>query len=175
MRQHLGDEAGRALEPAGDVLRGGEEPRRLAERDAVELLHASSHRAILGRLAELPEVGAVELVGLPELVHEPDALLRVPDRVGGELGRHDHVDRASVGLRQVEQPPEERLRQHARAGIPLERDGDDLRLVPAGAQLVDEGIAEDLRPTVREGNLRPADGDPHGSEAAFRATRLAPW
>ena len=134
VRQHLGDESGGALEPARDVLRGGEEARRLAERDAVELLHLPPHRAILGRLAELAELGAVELVRLPELVDEPHALLRVANDVRGELGRHHHVDRAAVRLGQVEEPPEERLREHARARVPLERNRDDVRLVASRAQ-----------------------------------------
>ena len=64
-----------------------------------------------GVLAELPELGPVELVGLPELVDEPDDLVRVADRVGGELRRDDEVDRAALRLLEVEQPPDERLAQ----------------------------------------------------------------
>ena len=94
-----------------------------------------------GRLAELPELGAIELVRLAELMHEPHALLGVAHDVRGELRRHDEVDRLPVRLGQVEQPPEEGLREHAGARIPLERDGDDLRLVAARAQLVDERVA----------------------------------
>ena len=172
VRQHLGDEPGRALEPAGDVPRGGEEPRRLAERDAVELLHLAAHRAVLGRLAELAELGAVELVRLPELVHEPDALLGVADDVRGELRRDDHVDRAAVGLGQVEQPPEERLRQHAGARIPLERDRDDLGLVAARAQLADERVGEDLGAAVAR--KAPAACTRRSASSASASRREAP-
>ena len=47
MREHLGDEARRALEPARDVARGREEARRLAERGAIEILHLATDRAVL--------------------------------------------------------------------------------------------------------------------------------
>ena len=161
MGHHLGDEPRRPLEPPGDVLRRGEEPGCLAEPDPVELLDLPSNRAILRRLAELPEIGAVELVGLPELVHEPDALLRVPHEVRRELRRDDHVDALAVRLGQVEQPPEERLGQHACPGVPLERHRDAVRLVAACAQLLDERVAEDLHPAVRERHLGPDDRDPH--------------
>ena len=92
-------------------------------------------RAVLGRLGELAELGAVELVRLPELVQEPDDLVRVPDAVRRELRRDHEVDRAAVRLLEVEQPPEERLRQHPLAGVPLERHRDELGLVAALAQL----------------------------------------
>ena len=144
----------RSSRPA--TLRGGrEEPRRLAERDPVELLHLPAERAVLGRLAELAELGAVELVRLPELVHEPDALVRVADDVRRELRRDDEVDPPAVGLVEVEQPPEERLREHARARVPLERDRDEVGLVAARAQLVDELVGEDLGAAARERHLRP--------------------
>ena len=48
MWEHLGDEARRALEPAGDVARGREQARRLTERDAIEILHLAAQRAVLG-------------------------------------------------------------------------------------------------------------------------------
>ena len=163
MRQHLGDEARRALEPPGDVRGRREQTRRLAERDAVELLHLAAERPLLRRGAELAELGAVELVRLPELVHEPDALLGVADDVRGELRRDDHVDPAPVRLLEVEQAPEERLRQHARAGIPLERDRDEVGVVPPRAELVDELVGEDLGAAPRERHLGPQDRDPHAA------------
>ena len=46
-----------------------------------------------------------------------------------------------VRLRQVEQPPEERLGQHRVPGYHLNGTEHDLRLVPARAQLLDEGVA----------------------------------
>ena len=135
MGKHLGLEAGRRLEPRRDVARDREEARGLAERDAVEVLHLPSQRALLGRVAELAERRAVQLVRLPELVDEPHALLGVAYEVGRELRRHDDVDSPAVRLVEVEQPPEERLREDARAGIPLERNGDEIGLVLPGAEL----------------------------------------
>ncbi len=158
---HLGDEPRRALQPTGHVLRRGEQARRLAEPDPVELLNAPANRPVLRRLAELTEIGAVELVGLPELVHEPDALLGMPHEVRRELRRDDHVDPLAVRLRQVEEAPEEGLCEHPCPGVPLERNGDAVGVVPAGLQLPDERIAEDLDPAVRERHLGPDDRDPH--------------
>ena len=162
MRQHLGREPGRALETAGDVRRCREEPRRLAERDAVESLHLPPQRALLRAGAELAELRPVELVGLTELVHEPDPLVAVTDDVRRELRRDDEVDRPAVRLVEVEHAPEECLGEHARPGIPLERDGDEVGVVPAGAELLDELVREDLGAAASEGHLGPEDRDPHG-------------
>ena len=85
----------------------------------------------------------------------------MPDAVGGELRRDHEVDRLPVRLGQVDQAPEERLIEDARARIPLERDGDELDLVLAHAELVDELVGEDLGAPAHEGHLRRADGDPH--------------
>ena len=103
----------------------------LAERLAVEAVDGAARGAVLRRVGELPQLRAVELVRLPELVHEPDDLVRVADDVRGELRREHEVDRPPVHLLEVEQPPEERLREDARAGVPLERDGDEVGLVAA--------------------------------------------
>jgi hypothetical protein len=160
MRHHVGDDPRRALEPVGDVARGREDLPRLAQSDLVQLLHAAAQRPVLGRLPELTELRAVELVGLPELVHEPHDLVRMPDDVGGELGRDHEVDASPVGLVEVEQAPEERLGQHPLSRIPLERDADEVGLVPASSELRDEVVREDLDAAARERDLRPADGDP---------------
>ena len=78
-------------------------------------MHGAPRGALLGALAELAELGAVELVRLPELVQQPNDLVRMADRVRRELRRDHEVDRATVGLGQVEQTPEEGLREHALA------------------------------------------------------------
>ena len=144
-------EPGRALEPVGDVARGGEELARLAERALVELLDAAADRALLGRLAELAELGAVELVRLAELVDEPDDLVRVADDVAtGTWSRSRGRSRRPSASVEVEQPPEERLGQHALAGVPLERHGDEVGVVAALAQLGDEVVREDLDAAARE-------------------------
>src|SRR5207249_5335764 len=100
------------LEPVRDVAGRREQLPRLTERDAVEPLDRASRRSILGALAELAELCAVQLVRLAELVQEPDDLVLMPNGVRGELRCDHEVDRASVGLVEVEQPPEERLAEH---------------------------------------------------------------
>ncbi len=146
--------------------------RASPERDPVEPLDGELRRPVRGRLRELAELGSVEVVGLPELVHEPHDLVSVADPVRGELGRDHELD----GLRRVpvhvDEPPEERLVEHVGAAIPGERDGDELDLVTAQPELVGQLIRDDLRPAVDERNLRPADGDPHEcSSRAIRSSR----
>src|SRR5713101_3360454 len=45
---------------------------------------------------------------------------------------------------EIQEAPEERLREHALAGIPLERHRHELRLVPVLAERLDEAVREDL-------------------------------
>ena len=85
----------------------------------------------------------------------------MPDRVRRELRRDHDIDGTAVRLLEVEQPPQEGLRQHALARVPLERNGHELRLVAALAQLVDQALAEDLGASTDERHLGQADGDPH--------------
>ena len=161
VRKHLGGDARRALEPAGDVRRRREHLPRLAEALLVEPLHLAAERAVARGLGELPELRAVELVGLAKLVEQPHDLVGMAHAVRRELRRDDEVDAPAVRLRQVGEPPEERLRQHTLARIPLERHRHEIRLVAAGAQLPDELVREDLGAAAVERHLRSADGDSH--------------
>ena len=117
-RQHdLGVEAERVAQPVGDVLRDRERALGLAERAAVELVDLAARRAVDRALAELRELGAVEVVRLAELVHEPDALARMAHDVARELRRDQQVDLAPLDLLEVEHAPDERAaRARARAG-----------------------------------------------------------
>ena len=47
-------------------------------------------------------------------------------------------------------------------GYHLNGKRDEIGLVPAVAELVDEPVGEDLRPAPRERHLGPKDGDSHG-------------
>ena len=115
VRHDLRLEPGRVAQPPGDVAGGGEDLPRLAERRPLEREHAPPQRAVLRRLGELSERRPVHVPGLAELVDEPDHLARMPHRVRRELRRDHRVDRAAVRLVEIEQPPQERLRQHALA------------------------------------------------------------
>ena len=161
MRQHFGNETGGALEPLLVVARGREQLPGFTQDPEVESLDGAPRGAILVGLRELSELGPIELVRLPELVQEPDDLVRVPHGVRGELGGDDEVDGLSVGLGQVDESPEERLREHARPRIPLVRKRDQFCLVVALAQLRDEVVDEDLRPAAGERNLGGTDRNPH--------------
>ena len=161
-REHdLRVEPERGAQPVGDVLRDREALLGLAERSPVELVDRSSRRPVDRALAELRELGAVEVVRLTELVHEPDALARVAHGVARELRRDQQVDLAPLDFGQVEHAPDERALEHALAGIPLERHGDERRLVPALVQLLRQALREHFRAAVRERHLRMGDDDPH--------------
>jgi hypothetical protein len=161
MWEDFRDEARRPFEPARNIRGRREELRRLAQCQPIELLHPPPERTLLRRRAELSEVGAVELVCLAELVYEPDALFSVTDDVRRELRRDDDVDGPAVRLVEVEHPPEERLGEHPRAGIPLERHRDEVCVVAARTELGDELVREDLGSPPREGNLGAEDRDAH--------------
>jgi hypothetical protein len=83
------------------------------------------------------------------------------DGVARELRRDEEVDLASLDLLQVEHAPDERALEHALAGIPLERHGDERRLVVARVELLGQPLGEYLGTAVRERNLRVCDDDPH--------------
>src|SRR3954451_24263659 len=91
------------------------------------------------------------------------------DRVRGELRRDDEVDRAAVGLGEVEQPPQECLREQAFSRVPLVGNGNELGLVVALAELRDEVVVEDLCTAACERHLRRTDADPHPTSS--RGTR----
>ena len=161
VRHHLRGDSGRSLQAVGDIARSREHLPRLAQRDAIEALNRPARRALLRALTELAELRAIELVGLPKLVQQPHHLVGMTNGVRRKLRRDHELDRASVRFAQVEQPPEEGLGEHALARIPLVGNRDEVRLVPASAELADEVVREDLGPAALERNLRRADGDPH--------------
>src|SRR5204863_8615576 len=83
--EHLRLEAGGVAQAAGHDRRRREDLASLAERDSVELEHLAPNRAVLRRLGELSELGAIEVPGLPKLVQQPDDLARMPNDVRRKL------------------------------------------------------------------------------------------
>ena len=92
------------------------------------------------------------------------------DCVRRKLGCDHEVDRPSVGLVEIEQPPQECLAQDALARVPLVGHRYQVDVVVPRAELGDEVIGEDLGAAVLERHLRRADCDPH--RAASRCTRV---
>ena len=179
VRHHLRGDSRRALQAVGDVAGGCEHLLRLTQGHAIEPLDGPARSTLLRALTELPELGAVELVGLPELVQQPHHFVRMSDCIGGKLRRDGELDRASVGFTQIEQSPEKGLRKHALARIPLVGNGHEVRLVPASTKLADQIVGEDLGPAALERHLRCANGDPHlrpsrGTRASDRVPPLPP-
>jgi hypothetical protein len=85
----------------------------------------------------------------------------VADDVRRELRADHEIDPSAVDLVEIEQAPEQRLREHARARVPLEGDGHEVRFVAQPAQLLGQPLGEVFGATARERHLRSADGDPH--------------
>ncbi len=161
----LGVEPEVPLQPLGHIAGDRVAGPRLAERRPVEPVDRAPRRPVDRVGAELPELGSVQLVRLPELVHEPDDLVRMADDVGGELRPDYEVDRPAVHLVEVDHPPEERLGEDALAGIPLEGHGHESRLVAPRMQLLRQPLGEHLGAAVRERHLGTAHGDPHQRRA----------
>ena len=104
-RENFRVEAGRTVEPFADVVRGGEQLPSLAQNATVEGVNGTSRGPIFVRFAELPQLGAVELVRLAELVEKPYDLVRMPHCIARELGRDHEVDRPPVRLGQIDETP----------------------------------------------------------------------
>ena len=81
--------------------------RCASERRPVQPVHCASRGAVERLLPVLAELGAVEVVGLAELVDEPHHLVGMANDVGGELRPDHEVDRAALHLLEVEQAPDE--------------------------------------------------------------------
>jgi hypothetical protein len=71
----------------GRVLRVREDLPRLSEARGVRLGDQLPPARVLGPRGEVALVGAEPVVGLPELVDEPDDLVRVPHEVRRKLHR----------------------------------------------------------------------------------------
>ena len=112
----------------------------------------------------------VELVGLPELMHEPDDLVRMVDQVRRELRRDHEVRRRRAAGEQIDEPPHQPALEQPLVRPRLERHADDVRLVPASPELRDQLVREDLGASAHERLLRAADGDPH--TASLTGARL---
>jgi hypothetical protein len=96
------------------------------------------------------------------LVQYPEHLVGVGHQVGGELQPYHHVNRHAANLAQVEQAAGGHVRQDALGGVPLERDGDNLSLVPLGAQGIAQPLGVKLGPAADEGYLGGCNQDMHG-------------
>ena len=143
--------------------RGREHLARLAERDLVEPLDAAAGaRDPRADSPELAELGAVELVRLAELVHEPDDLVRVADAVGRELGRDTRSIGAPVGLGRGRASRQRNACVSTRSpGYHLNGTETMSASWPRARSCRDELVGEDLDAAARERHLRPADGDSH--------------
>ena len=103
----------------------------------VDSVNRPAGGAVERLLAELAENGAIEVVCLAELVHEPHDLVRMAHDVGGEFRGDEQVDRPALYVLEVEHPPDEGLGDDVLRRIPLERHSDELRFVVASAKLLD--------------------------------------
>ena len=72
-------------------------------------------------MGEVAVLGAAQFVRRAILVNEPGDLVGVPRKVGRKLRPDHEIDRASVALAEIEQPPGCGMRKDLLLRIPLER------------------------------------------------------
>jgi hypothetical protein len=162
--QRLGRDLEAVPQALGHVLRVGEDPLGLAERQAVAGVDQVANRRAVLLHREVAEVGMVpELVGRAVLVDQPHDLAVVRREVRRELQRDHGVDAHPVGLGDVERTPHRHLVHDLRREVPLARDRHDLGVVPRIAQRLRERLGVDLGAAADERGLGIEHRDPHGA------------
>ena len=160
MVQRLGRHAVETLQAPGRVGRDGVTSPALAQHVAVERVDPLAQPHVQVGMVEVAVFGAAQVVRRPVLVHQPDHLVRVADEVRRELRGDDQIHRCTVALAQIEQPPRGGVGQDFVLRVPLERHADDVRLVPGGAQPIDQRAHQQFGPPGHEGHLRLAHENP---------------
>ena len=111
MVERLGDQAVVLRQPRRGVARVAEQPLRFGQHLGVQPDQPIAQPDVGFGVGELAERGAAQIVNRAVLVEQPGHLVRMADEVGRKLGRDHRVDRLVVGLRQIDEPPERRLRE----------------------------------------------------------------
>ena len=70
-------------------------------------------------------------------MNEPRDLVGMADEIRGELRADDEIDRLAVGFAQIDQPPRRGMRENFALRIPLERNADELGLIPVARAAAD--------------------------------------
>jgi hypothetical protein len=83
----------------------------------------------------------------------------MPDEIRWKFRSDDQVDRFSVRLAQIDQPPRRCVRENFFLRVPLEGNADQLRLVPVQTQLLMQRANVVFGATMHERNLHLADND----------------
>ena len=167
MVERLGRQAVELRQPLRGVARVGEDRPALAEHLGVELDQAVAQPDVRLDVAEVAVLGAAQLVRGAVLMDQPRDLARMAHEVGRKLRGDHQIDRLPVALAQIEQPPRRGVRQDLVLRIPLERHADELRLVPALAQLPHQLPHVHLGAAVHERHLGFADDDAEGRHERF--------
>ena len=164
----------RAAQALGDVARDREDRARLAERDAVEPVDCAARaRCPPADSPNWPSSVRSSSYACRNWCTSHTTLLGWRTAYEGNFVAITRSIGRPSDLLEVEQAPEERLRQHARAGIPVEGHGDEVGLVVARPELLDERLGEDLGAAARERHLRRADGDSHRRRRGPRSSSRA--
>ena len=170
--EHLGLDLVEAAQAVRHVPRDGVDGARLGEGAAV---HGADHLERLGvarlRGGEVAVGGAQQVVGLAELVDQPDDLVGMLDQVGGEAGGDHQVDPLPRRLLEVHQPPGEAPLQQLGPRRPVEGEGDDVHLEAAGVAARRAGS----RPASRRRRRRTGSGWRRRRCAASRAVIRPDW
>jgi hypothetical protein len=162
MVQSLGGETVVLPHPVGRVLRVREHAAALAEHLGVEPDQRVPESDISFVVPEVAVNRAAQLVRRAVLMDQPGDLVRVAHEVRRELRRDHQIDRPSVALAEIEQPPRGGVGKDLALRIPLERHADELRLVAAHGQLARELPHVNLGAAMYERHLGLTDD--HGSD-----------
>ncbi len=162
--QRLRRDPERGPEPFLDVVRVGEHPLRLAQRDPVGLPHHVPNGAAVVLALEVGVVGVIpQLVGGAVLMDQPHDLALVLGQVGRELQPDHGVDLQAVGLADVEAAPDRHLMGEHAWRIPVARDLHQIGLMPGDAERLHQRLGMRLGTPTHERGLRMQDRDPHGA------------
>ena len=158
--EHLGLELIETAQAVRHVARDGVDGARLGEGAAV---HGADHLQRLGvarlALGKVAVARAQQVVGLAELMDQPDHLVGMFDQIGREARRDDEIDPLARRLGEAHQSPGEAPLQQLGPRGPVERQGDDVHLEAAGLELVAQGVDQHLGSAVGERDLGGADDD----------------
>lgn len=116
----------------------------------------------------------IEFVDGPELVHDPDEMPRMSDRIAWKLQTDDTIDPLTVGLAEIESLAEVHQTSHARLRLELEGKPHEFDMMTGGSQSRNQTILVIDRTSSHEGCLVGRDDDVHlavGSGSRFHCNQ----
>ena len=130
-----------------------------AEHLPVQFKQAPPEPDIRFGMVEVAVGCAAQLVRDAVLMDDPGDFARMAREVCGKSRRNQQINRLSVTLGQVEEPPRGRLRQEPGFRLRAERNRDSVDLMTLAPQLVNEAMDVQFGAAFDEWHLRVGDND----------------